>query len=166
MSTLEFNHLVASNSTQLRGFAFNYTKNWDDAEDLIQDTLFKALRYKDYFQEGTNFKGWLFTIMRNIFIYGYKRKKLQQNLLAESAHNVMINGSKLKEDTISSTLNHQEILKAVNTLSDDYRKPFQMFVDGFHYDEIAEEMGIPMGTVKSRIFHARQKLSKLLVDFQ
>ncbi len=166
MSTLEFNHLVASNSTQLRGFAFNYTKNWDDAEDLIQDTLFKALRYKDYFQEGTNFKGWLFTIMRNIFINGYKRKKLQQNLLAESAHNVMINGSKLKEDTISSTLNHQEILKAVNTLSDDYRKPFQMFVDGFHYDEIAEEMGIPMGTVKSRIFHARQKLSKLLVDFQ
>jgi RNA polymerase sigma-70 factor (ECF subfamily) len=78
----------------------------------------------------------------------------------------MINGSKLKEDTISSTLNHQEILKAVNTLSDDYRKPFQMFVDGFHYDEIAEEMGIPMGTVKSRIFHARQKLSKMLVDFQ
>jgi RNA polymerase sigma-70 factor (ECF subfamily) len=104
--------------------------------------------------------------MRNIFINGYKRKKLQQNLLEESAHNVMINGSKLKEDTISSTLNHQEILKAVNTLSDDYRKPFQMFVDGFHYDEIAEEMGIPMGTVKSRIFHARQKLSKLLVDFQ
>jgi RNA polymerase sigma-70 factor (ECF subfamily) len=166
MSTLEFNHLVTMNSNQLRGFAFNYTKNWDDAEDLIQDTLYKALRYKDYFQEGTNFKGWLFTIMRNIFINGYKRKKLQQNLLEESAHNVMINGSKLKEDTISSTLNHQEILKAVNTLSDDYRKPFQMFVDGFHYDEIAEEMGIPMGTVKSRIFHARQKLSKMLVDFQ
>jgi RNA polymerase sigma-70 factor (ECF subfamily) len=166
MSTLEFNHLVANNSSQLRGFAFNYTKNWDDAEDLIQDTLYKALRYKDYFQEGTNFKGWLFTIMRNIFINGYKRKKLQQNLLEESAHNVMINGSKLKEDTISSALNHQEILKAVNTLSDDYRKPFQMFVDGFHYDEIAEEMGIPMGTVKSRIFHARQKLSKMLVDFQ
>ncbi|MEN9334033.1 MAG: Sigma-W factor [Bacteroidota bacterium] len=166
MSTLEFNHLVTMNSTQLRGFAFNYTKNWDDAEDLIQDTLYKALRYKDYFQEGTNFKGWLFTIMRNIFINGYKRKKLQQNLLEESAHNVMINGSKIKEDTISSTLNHQEILKAVHTLSDDYRKPFQMFVDGFHYDEIAAEMGIPMGTVKSRIFHARQKLSKLLVDFQ
>ena len=120
----EFNHLVAANSTQLRGFAFNYTKNWDDAEDLIQDTLYKALRYKDYFQEGTNFKGWLFTIMRNIFINGYKRKRLQQNLLEESAHNVMINGGKLKEDTISSTLNHQEILKAVNTLNDDYRKPF------------------------------------------
>ncbi len=166
MSTLEFNHLVTMNSNQLRGFAFNYTKNWDDAEDLIQDTLFKALRYKDYFQEGTNFKGWLFTIMRNIFINGYKRKKLQQNLLEESAHNVMINGSKLKEDTITSSLNHQEILKAIETLSDDYKKPFQMFVDGFHYDEIAAEMGIPMGTVKSRIFHARQKLSKMLVEFQ
>ncbi len=166
MSTLEFNHLVTMNSNQLRGFAFNYTKNWDDAEDLIQDTLYKALRYKDYFQEGTNFKGWLFTIMRNIFINGYKRKKLQQNLLEESAHNVMINGSKLKEDTITSSLNHQEILKAIETLSDDYKKPFQMFVDGFHYDEIASEMGIPMGTVKSRIFHARQKLSKMLVEFQ
>jgi RNA polymerase sigma factor (sigma-70 family) len=166
MSTLEFNHLVTMNSNQLRGFAFNYTKNWDDAEDLIQDTLYKALRYKDYFQEGTNFKGWLFTIMRNIFINGYKRKKLQQNLLEESAHNVMINGSKLKEDTITSSLNHQEILKAIETLSDDYKKPFQMFVDGFHYDEIAAEMGIPMGTVKSRIFHARQKLSKMLVEFQ
>ena len=68
MSTLEFNYLIGNHSGSLKSFAYNFTKNVEDAEDLLQDTLVKAIRYKDNFQDGTNFKGWLFTIMRNIFI--------------------------------------------------------------------------------------------------
>ena len=78
MSTLEFNYLIGNHSGSLKSFAYNFTKNVEDAEDLLQDTLVKAIRYKDNFQDGTNFKGWLFTIMRNIFINNYKRKKLQK----------------------------------------------------------------------------------------
>ena len=67
MSTLEFNYLIGNHSGSLKSFAYNFTKNVEDAEDLLQDTLVKAIRYKDNFQDGTNFKGWLFTIMRNRF---------------------------------------------------------------------------------------------------
>ena len=74
MSTLEFNYLIGNHSGSLKSFAYNFTKNTEDAEDLLQDTLLKAIRYKDNFQDGTNFKGWLFTIMRNIFINNYNMK--------------------------------------------------------------------------------------------
>ncbi|MEN9948276.1 MAG: hypothetical protein RL106_1099 [Bacteroidota bacterium] len=166
MSTLEFNTLVGNHSQTLRGYAIQYTKNWDDAEDLIQDTLLKALRYKDHFEEGTNFKGWIFTIMRNIFINGYKRKKLQMSLLENvKSESAMIAG-RVSENTIATEINTKEIMKAINQLSPEYKKPFQMILDGYHYEEIAQEMNIPIGTVKSRIFHARQKLSTQLSDFR
>ncbi len=166
MSTLEFNTLVGNHSQVLRGYAIQYTKNWEDAEDLIQDTLLKALRYKDHFEEGTNFKGWIFTIMRNIFINGYKRKKLQMGLLENIKSETALLANRTSENTISTEINTQEIKKAIDGLSQEYKKPFQMIVDGYHYEEIAQEMNIPIGTVKSRIFHARQKLSEQLRDFR
>ena len=166
MSTLEFNTLVSNHSQTLRGYAIQYTKNWEDAEDLIQDTLLKALRYKDHFEEGTNFKGWIFTIMRNIFINGYKRRKLQLSLLENvKSESAMLSG-RISENTISTEINTKEILKAIDTLGNEYKKPFRMILDGFHYEEIAQEMNIPIGTVKSRICHARQKLSAQLSEYR
>lgn len=166
MSTLEFYTLVSNHSQTLRGYAIQYTKNWEDAEDLIQDTLLKALRYKDHFEEGTNFKGWIFTIMRNIFINSYKRRKLQLSLIENvKSESAMLSG-RISENTISTEINTKEILKAIDTLGNEYKKPFQMILDGFHYEEIAQEMNIPIGTVKSRIFHARQKLSAQLSEYR
>ena len=78
---LEFNQLLVSRSDFLRGFALGFTRNGADADDLVQDTMVKALRYKNNFKEGTNMKGWLYTIMRNIFINNYKRKKFQNTVL-------------------------------------------------------------------------------------
>jgi RNA polymerase sigma-70 factor (ECF subfamily) len=69
-------------------------------------------------------------------------------------------------DTVTTEINQSDILGAIQSLKPDFRKPFTMFLEGFHYDEIAEEMEIPMGTVKSRIFHARKKLATALVDYQ
>jgi len=167
MSTLEFNNLIARNSVFLYGFAFKFTRDMEDANDLIQDTVLKALRYKDNFQEGTNIRGWLYTIMRNIFINNYKRKAFQNTFLDKTDDSFFINSSQdLGFDSISSQINHADIVTAINSLTDEYRIPFNMFVEGYHYEEIAAHIGIPIGTVKSRIFHARQKLMHLLQDFR
>lgn len=166
MSTIEFNQLLVVNAKYLKGFAYNFTRNVEEAEDLLQDTMLKALRYKDHFQDGTNFKGWLFTIMRNIFINNYKRKKLQNTITDSTTNQFYLNYGKVSEDTVSSRINEKDITKAIDGLSYEFRKPFQMFMDGHHYDEIATEMNIPMGTVKSRIFHARKRLMSELNDFR
>ena len=131
MSTLEFNHLVKVNSPSLHSFAYNFTKNVEDAEDLLQDTVLKALRYKENFQDGTNFKGWLFTIMRNIFINNYKRKKLQNLIQDGQANEFFVNNNSTAFDSVTSQINEKDIRKAISELTDEYKTPFQMFVEGF-----------------------------------
>lgn len=167
MSTIEFNNLLTSHQDFLSGFAMGFTRDRDDANDLVQETFVKALRYKNNFKEGTNIKGWLYTIMRNIFINNYKRKKFQNTVLDSTENQYFINASQdYTVDTVTTEINQSDILGAIHDLKPDFRKPFTMFLDGYHYDEIAEEMQIPMGTVKSRIFHARKKLATSLVDYQ
>ncbi|MDA0912432.1 MAG: sigma-70 family RNA polymerase sigma factor [Bacteroidetes bacterium] len=166
MSTLEFNALLVSNRTFLKGFALGFTRDSQDAEDLIQDTMVKALRYKNNFKEGTNIKGWLYTIMRNIFINNYKRKKFQNTILDTTENQYYLNSGSMHFDTVTSRINEKDIHGAIDELKPEFRVPFKMFLDGFHYDEIAGELDIPMGTVKSRIFHARRKLSAELAAFR
>jgi RNA polymerase sigma-70 factor (ECF subfamily) len=103
--------------------------------------------------------------MRNIFINNYKRKKLQNLIQDGQANEFFVNNNSTAFDSVTSQINEKDIRKAISELTDEYKTPFQMFVEGFHYDEIAEHMGIPMGTVKSRIFHARKKLAASLSDF-
>lgn len=167
MSTIEFNNLLSSNSQYLRSFAMKFTRDSEDADDLLQDTFLKAFRYKDNFQEGTNIKGWLYTIMKNIFINNYKRKMFQKTITDSTDNNFYIDSSINQSfDSISSQISEKDIWKQIDALSDDYKVPFSMFLSGYHYDEIAEKIGIPMGTVKSRIFHARRKLMTSLRDFR
>lgn len=167
MSSIEFNSLLIVNRDFLRGFALGFTRDSQDAEDLIQDTMVKALRYKNNFKEGTNIKGWLYTIMRNIFINNYKRKKFQNTIIDSTENQFFINSStEMQADTVTTVINERDIQDSIDGLKDEFRIPFSMFVEGYHYDEIAEELGIPMGTVKSRIFHARKKLGAQLQEFQ
>jgi RNA polymerase sigma-70 factor (ECF subfamily) len=167
MSTVEFNQLLTNHSEFLRGFAFSFTKDAEDADDLIQDTFLKALRYKDNFREGTNIKGWLFTIMRNIFINNYKRKKFQNTITDTTDNNYFINASQdYSFDSVTTKINEKDIRGAITSLNKEFRVPFTMFIEGYHYDEIADTLGIPMGTVKSRIFHARKKLGAKLTDYR
>jgi len=144
-----------------------FTRDSEDADDLLQDTFLKAFRYKDNFQEGTNIKGWLYTIMKNIFINNYKRKMFQKTITDSTDNNFYIDSSINQSfDSISSQISEKDIWKQIDALSDDYKVPFSMFLSGYHYDEIAEKIAIPMGTVKSRIFHARRKLMTSLRDFR
>jgi RNA polymerase sigma-70 factor (ECF subfamily) len=167
MGTLEFNSLLVHNSEFLKGFALGFTRDSQDAEDLVQDTLVKAMRYRDNFREGTNIRGWLYTIMRNIFINNYKRKRFQNTVVDTSENQVHLHtGAAPAMDTVTTVIHTADIERAIASLKPEFRIPFTRFVEGYHYDEIAEEMGIPMGTVKSRIFHARKKLAAELADFR
>ena len=166
MSTLEFNALLVANRQFLKRFAIGFTRDSQDAEDLIQDTMVKALRYQKNFKEGTNIKGWLYTIMRNIFINNYKRKKFQNTIVDTTDNHYYLNSGSMQADTVTTVINEQDIRGAIDDLKPEFKVPFNMFMEGFHYDEIAEELGIPMGTVKSRIFHARRKLSAQLTAFR
>lgn len=167
MSTTDFNHLLSSHREFLRGFAFSFTRDSQDADDLIQDTFFKALRYKNNFKQGTNIKGWLYTIMRNIFINNYKKKKFQNTITDSSGNDYFLDSSQdYSFDSVTTKINESDIRSAIASLNDEFKVPFSMFLEGFHYDEIADELAIPMGTVKSRIYHARKKLAVKLEDFR
>jgi len=167
MSTIEFGNLLDINAKYLKGFAMKFTRDSQDADDLLQDTFVKAFRYQGNFQEGTNIKGWLYTIMRNIFINNYKRKQFQNTITDTTDNNYYINSSvNYSFDSITSQISEKDIWKRVNELKDDYKVPFSMFVNGYHYDEIAEHLEVPIGTVKSRIFHARKKLMSELKEYR
>jgi RNA polymerase sigma-70 factor (ECF subfamily) len=159
MSSIEFHFRLDQLASILNGFAYNLTKNVEDAKDLQQETAFRALVNKDKFLPGTNFKAWIFTIMKNIFINNY-RKKIKANTIFDSTDNqYFINsGTNVVKNAAESDIMMQELTKMVTDLDDSIKIPFVMHYEGFKYQEIAEELDLPLGTVKSRIFFARKEL--------
>ena len=149
-------------SNSLRAFSLKLTGNNNDAEDLYQDTALRIITNADKYNPGTNFKAWAVTIMRNIFINNY-RKKVRRNLIIDQTpNNYFLNsGDRVVENSGESKVSFDELLGMVNTLPEDFRVPFMMAYQGFKYDEIAEELESPLGTIKSRIFFARKKLQKM-----
>lgn len=165
VSTFESN-LVGS-LEELRRLAFKLTSNEEDANDLMQETSLKALDNKEKFQPGTNFKGWLYTIMKNLFINNYRKASRDKVYVDQTDNQYHINLSQdFAFDSTEEAYDLKEIHKAVHALPKEYRIPFAMHISGFKYKEIAVHLGIPIGTVKSRIFFTRQKLQKDLRDFR
>ncbi len=151
----------------LLNFAYMLTSNRDDAYDLLQDTTLKALDNEEKYTEGTNLKGWLFTIMRNIFINNYRRTSRAATIVDTTDNQYLINlPAEAASETPDGTYTANEITAAINAFSEEYRKPFSMHVAGYKYEEIAEEMGLPLGTVKSRIFSARKRLQERFADYR
>ncbi len=147
----------------LEAFANSLTKNVDDAGDLFQETAFKILKNEDKYKQGTNFRAWSYTIMRNIFINNYRKKKRRNTLVDGTDNEFYLN---YNQDGVANAGETQmafdEIMECVNLLSDDFRVPFLMRYEGHKYDEIAIELGLPLGTIKSRIHFARKKLKEAL----
>ena len=166
MSTLEFNDTLTSMESYLMAFAMNYTRNVEDAKDLTQETMLKAIRYRDYYTPKTNFKAWIFTIMRNIFINQYRRKVKSKTIFDNSTDLFLLNSSTEKRNSPYNHIASGEIAEQLAKLSEEYKEPFEMHYLGFKYKEIAEKLDIPIGTVKSRIFIARKKLMDLLPDYR
>ncbi|HKK87715.1 MAG TPA: RNA polymerase sigma factor [Saprospiraceae bacterium] len=161
MSTLEFYDHFDELSGSLENFAFNLTKNVEDARDLFQETAFRAIKNKEKFRPGTNFKAWTFTIMKNIFINNYRRKKKANTLFDSTDNNYFLNSGKKKvKNMAESEIMMKELNRMLEELDDSLSVPFSMYYTGFKYQEIADELGLPLGTVKSRIFFARKELKQ------
>lgn len=151
----------------LLSFAYQLTTNREEAEDLLQDTTLKALDNEDKFVDNVNFKGWIFTIMRNIFINNYRQNVRQATLFDHTEDLFHLNlPQESGFETPEGSYTVKEITKAINRFPDEYRVPFTMHIAGYKYSEIAEHLNLPLGTVKSRIFFARQKLQVLLKDYR
>ncbi|MGB0368052.1 MAG: sigma-70 family RNA polymerase sigma factor [Flavobacteriales bacterium] len=167
MTTLTFGDNLLKMTDILGYFALSLTKNQKDAEDLVQETMVKALTYKDHYQPNTNFKAWLQTIMKNTFINQYRKKRRAQAVVTTRDDvEVLDFVSATEEFTPESTLATKEINMVIDALGDNLRVPFTMHLKGFKYKEIADELGIPIGTVKSRIYLAKQSLMDSLRHYR
>ncbi len=165
MSTLEFNNALIGIENNLKSFALSFTRNKDDACDLTQETMLKAITYRNYYTPQTNFKAWVFTIMRNLFINQYRRKVKSKTIFDNSKDLFLISNSSGHDETPIEIISEKDIQSKIRTLGAEYKQPFEMHVQGFKYKEISDELNIPIGTVKSRIFIARKKLMSLLPDY-
>ena len=162
MSSVEFQDRLNQLSSVLNTFAYNLTKNVEDAKDLFQETAFRALSNRDKFRPGTNFKAWLFTIMKNIFINNY-RKKMKSNTIQDSTDNMYyINAGGMVGNQAESNIMMNELQRMIDNLDQSLRIPFVMHYEGHKYQEIADNLELPLGTVKSRIFFARKELKDMI----
>jgi RNA polymerase sigma-70 factor (ECF subfamily) len=161
MATLEFNEILLHNADFLKPFAINLTRDTEAANDLYQETLYKALANQEKYSTGTNIKAWLFTIMRNIFINDYRRKAKQKTIFDSTPNDYLIN---LKQATVNndaeSGMRIKEIQIAIQQLPEIFKTPFKLYFDGYKYHEIAEVLDEPLGTIKSRIHFARKLLKE------
>lgn len=148
-------------------FAYSLTLNEEEAGDLLQDTSLKVLDNKEKYSDDTNFKGWVLTIMRNIFINNYRKIVRNQTMIDSTEDLYHLNLSQDSGlDTPDGAYTLNELNQGIDALPIEYGKPFRMHVDGFKYEEIAEEMNLPIGTVKSRIFSARKALQNEFKDYK
>jgi RNA polymerase sigma factor (sigma-70 family) len=167
MTAIEFNHQLVNLEKNLERFAYSLTANQEDARDLVQETFLKALTYREQFTDQSNLKAWTFTILKNTFINNY-RKAVKQNTTFDNTKDLYFL-SKAEESSSSkpdARISIEEINKKVDELEDEFRIPFKMHTSGYKYKEIAEEMNLNIGTVKSRIFFSRKKLMKALEEYE
>ncbi|EKU91964.1 RNA polymerase sigma factor [Bacteroides oleiciplenus] len=166
MNTYSFRKDLISVQEELLRFAYKLTADKEEANDLLQETSLKALDNEDKYMPDTNFKGWMYTIMRNIFINNYRRIVREQTFVDQTDNLYHLN---LPQNSgfasTEGSYDLKEMHRIVNSLPRDYKVPFSMHVSGFKYREIADRLGLPLGTVKSRIFFTRQRLQQELKDF-
>lgn len=151
----------------LLNFAYQLTTDREAAQDLLQDTTLKALDNEEKYVDNVNFKGWIFTIMRNIFINNYRQQVRKATIIDMTEDLYHLNVSQDSGlDTPEGSIAVKEISAAMTNFPVEYREAFNMHVSGYKYNEIAEISGVPLGTVKSRIFFVRKKLQSVLKDYK
>lgn len=165
-NALTFKQRLLGLQGNLANFAFQLTSNRESAMDLVQDTTLKVLDNEAKYVENVNFKGWVFTIMRNIFINNYRKKVRSATIIDSTEDFYHLNLSQESGfETPEGSYATKEITAVINTFTDEYKVPFTMYIAGYKYSEIAEKLSLPLGTVKSRIFFARKRLQKILKDY-
>lgn len=151
--------------SNLLSFAQTLTLNKQDASDLTQETTLKVLSNLDKYYDNVNFRGWVFTIMHNLFINNYRHMVRSHTMIDQSSSLYILNIPHYKGyDCPEGMYSVREITRLINDFDDNYRIPFTMHVSGYKYEEIATHMNLPLGTVKNRIFYIRKRLQEILID--
>jgi len=164
MSIAEFDDMLINNTEFLKPFAITLTRDSEQAKDLFQETLLRALANKEKYNSGTNIKAWLYTIMRNIFINNYRRKSKQNTIFDSTPNDFLLDHNQgAVTNAAIANINMKEVNEAIYNLPEIFKNPFLLYFDGFKYHEIADMLGEPLGTIKSRIHFAR-KLLKAQID--
>ncbi len=167
MNAQLFQERLMGLQSNMMSFAMMLTANKEDALDLMQDTTLKALDNQDKFIDNVNFKGWVLTIMRHTFINNYHKVLRTQTVVDQEIDLYNLNLSlESGFDSPDGAYAMNEINSAINKLNDDLKIPFSLFLTGYKYNEIAEQLDLPLGTIKSRIFFARKTLQSKLKDFR
>ncbi len=165
MTQLQFNNALLGLNDKLQFYALSLTADPEKANDLLQETLLKALLARKKFTPNSNFRAWIYTIMKNTFINDYRRMIRTKNTFDDSNNEACYAFAENKVyPSPDSSCHSKEIMGSIEILKDKYRLPFTMFLDGYKYNEIADKLGMPLGTVKSRIFLTRKKLSEVWAD--
>ncbi|MGZ3939078.1 MAG: RNA polymerase sigma factor [Flavisolibacter sp.] len=157
MSITEFNSLVLNQSESLKPFAISLTRDHEVAKDLCQETLYKAFAYREKYEQGTNIKAWLYTIMRNIFINDYRRNGRKQLVMDTVKYS-----QTFQENSSELNLRLREIEAAIHRLPPIFKTACLLYLQGYKYHEIAVALNEPLGTIKSRIHFAKKTLQKQL----
>ncbi|MCX6167797.1 MAG: sigma-70 family RNA polymerase sigma factor [Ignavibacteriales bacterium] len=170
---IDFDNVVIPHLPAIKSFALKMTSDPDESEDLVQDTLLKAFRFFDKFEIGTNAKAWLFQIMKNSFINNYRKTNKEpfkvdyddvQNFY-ETIKSEEVKTQHYENDAFSNVLD-DEITNALSILPDDFRTVvFLSDIEGYSYEEIADFVDCPVGTVRSRLHRARKMLYALLMQY-
>jgi RNA polymerase sigma-70 factor (ECF subfamily) len=148
--------------------ALRMTRNETEAEDLVQDAYLRAYRFFDKFEKGTNFRAWLFKIIRNVYINKYRKASLSPQMMdvADAEASGSLSDTDTPERQIFDKLLDDDITKALDSLPDDFRLTLIMSdLEGFSYKEIAEILDCPIGTVMSRLHRGRKLLRRNLTDY-
>lgn len=161
-----FDKLMENELQPLRNYALSLTHDMDDTKDLVQETVLKAYRYMEKFEEGTNLRGWLYTIMKNSFINNYRRD-IKRNTFLDSTDNTFFldQPSHRIENDAELKFIRKDLDSAIDALPLELKITFTLNAEGYKYHEIAEELNIPIGTVKTRIFVARRILREKLQQY-
>ena len=159
MTDTDFGELLVLHSDFLRPYAMSLTHDHENASDLFQETMFKALTNRDKYQFGTNLKAWLHTIMRNTFINNYRRNKKFMHISTDNTTETqLLNRGSIAYNYGWSNVRMSEVRQAINDLPSVFRIAFELHYTGYKYQEIATLLKEPLGTVKSRIHFARKIL--------
>ena len=164
MSTSDFYTQIDMITSPLNNFALSLTRDLEDSRDLFQDTVYKALKNKDKFKIGTNFRAWILTLMRNTFINGYRRKKRSKvKTVADDSLEIITNTRSAAANEGESNMAMQELMTMLDELDEKLRQPFWMNYLGMSYQEVADALDTPLGTIKSRIFFARKEMQEKVI---
>ena len=157
MSGQEFDSMVLTNSEGLKPFAITLTRDREAAQDLYQETLYKAFAHREKYEAGTNIKAWLSTIMRNIFINEYRRNERKRIVMDGLTYTEKYNAPMQSSDR---NIRLKEINTAIYNLPGTFKNACMLYFQGYKYNEIAVALNEPLGTIKSRIHFARKMLKQ------